>query len=165
MKLNLGCRLDIRDGYENIDTVPKDERVIKADARALSYPPLSIEEIIARDVLEHMLPEDVAPTIRHWFSLLMKGGRIHIRVPDILKQAQCLSSGVWDSRSFTYMVFAGSGEYERHSCGFTMDRLTGLLEGAGFSIQSTGYEHTNLNVDPLAAYSSNANIFVEAVKP
>lgn len=163
MKLNLGCRLDIRDGYDNIDIAPLDPRVIAGDIRSLTYDPGSVEEIIAQDVLEHIYPSESAAAIRHWFSLLAKGGTLTVRVPDIFKQCQLVVSGQWDSRAFSWMVFAGTGTGERHCTGFTMDRLTGLIEGAGFTIDKTEYEQDKISID--ASTSSNVNIVVHAHKP
>jgi len=54
-KLNLGCGFDLREGYVNVDFQDFHKPDVVADVRDHGHAPVwLVEEIIARDVLEHL---------------------------------------------------------------------------------------------------------------
>lgn len=55
MKLNIGCGLNILDGYINIDKVKTTPDTVVKDILNLDYPADSAEEIYLRHVIEHFL--------------------------------------------------------------------------------------------------------------
>lgn len=78
MKLNLGCGNKILEGYVNIDIRRLDPRVFVADVRDLPYHDDSIDEILAVDVYEHVVPSESQALLTHWVSKLKKGGHLRI---------------------------------------------------------------------------------------
>jgi len=57
MKLNLGCGSDIRDGYINIDVRKTSEKTLVVDIEKdllKAFPDNSVDEIIAKDFIEHI---------------------------------------------------------------------------------------------------------------
>jgi predicted SAM-dependent methyltransferase len=79
MKLNIGCGRDIKSGYVNMDLYPVGPSVVSGDAQDLPFDDNSIEEIYARDVLEHITHTKTLPTLRHWFAKLKPGGKLFIQ--------------------------------------------------------------------------------------
>lgn len=83
MRLNLGCRDDILEGYENIDLYWKDPRVINKDVRELEYEPGTVGEIRAHSFLEHLTIPEGEKALAQWCKWLAVGGTISIIVPDL----------------------------------------------------------------------------------
>lgn len=84
MKLNVGCRDDLREGYENIDFFHTASGVIHADAVELQgYTVNSIEEIYAKDFIEHISFDQVDRALTRWHELLNPGGELIIETPDM----------------------------------------------------------------------------------
>lgn len=82
IKLNLGCRRDIKTGYVNID-IEEYPNVVIMDVRKLQYSDLSVDEIYAKDILEHFSWRETEPILNEWNRVLKVGGDITIITPDI----------------------------------------------------------------------------------
>ena len=80
LRLNLGCGRDVRPGYENIDRLPH-PGVIVADVEGegLPFPDGSVDAILARHVMEHVVRFDKA--LHECWRVLRVGGRLEIAVP------------------------------------------------------------------------------------
>ena len=80
MKVNLGCGRDVRLGYVNVDRLPH-PGVIVADVEGegLPFPSGSVDLILARHVLEHVVRFDKA--IAECWRVLRPGGRLEAYVP------------------------------------------------------------------------------------
>jgi predicted SAM-dependent methyltransferase len=135
-KLNLGCNIDIRKGYLNVDILDElDDIDLLCDIRALSFiPKESAEEILAYDVLEHLPFSEAHVTLKDWIRILKPEGKIVVRVPDLrLIAAQLLNSSL-PSFEAQRLIYGGQ-DYSTnfHMAGFTSDFLEGMLIGAGCS--------------------------------
>lgn len=165
LRLNLGCGADVKSGFVNIDKYNlHSPDVKKLDITDLSgeFEAGSVDEIYAKDVLEHISFLETEKVLASWVSLLKKGGKMTIQVPDVKKQAQCLLDGTWSPAVYTYMVFGGQdnpGNY--HKAGFTDQYLRSLLESAGMKVTNTEYEHFGLINDRRG---NNANVRITSVK-
>lgn len=134
-KLNLGCGGDLREGYVNVDIMPINGLVLRADVRSLPFlPSKAAEEILAYDVLEHFPFSQTKAVLQEWIRLLKVGGKIVVRVPDMPKIFRKMLDGdlpVFEAQRLLY----GGQEYlfNFHNAGFTADYLEGLLLGSGCS--------------------------------
>lgn len=147
MKLNLGCGDDIREGYINIDVRKTDPRVLVMDLEKellKPFPDNSVEEIIARDFIEHLSWRRVEDFLRDMYRVLKPGGKAYIQVPDleaiakkiILNPDFCFGE-LCGWRAISYWVYGGQEYPENtHKAGFTIPTLKRLLESIGFKVIS-----------------------------
>ena len=79
-KLNLGCGTDIKPDWVNLDSshLPGVDIVHDIAALPLPFPDGQFEEILCRDILEHL---DYAPVLRDIHRIMAPGGLLRIRVP------------------------------------------------------------------------------------
>lgn len=79
-KLNLGCGIDIKEGWINLDSiaVPGVDVVHDIETLPLPFASEKFDEILAQDVLEHV---DYIPVLKDIHRILEKGGILRIRVP------------------------------------------------------------------------------------
>ena len=79
-KLNLGCGIDIKSGWINLDSVaiPGVDVVHDIEKLPLPFGNEAFDEILAQDVLEHV---DYIPVLKDLHRILKTGGALHIRVP------------------------------------------------------------------------------------
>lgn len=142
-KLNLGCGFDKRSGYLNVDFQAFHEPDLVADVRHLPMLPDGYyAEIVAQDVLEHLTRADVEVALAEWGRKLEVGGRLVLRVPDVLGVARLLSRNreVEQQRTLIQNLFgtqAYDGDY--HLAGFTEVTLRASLADAGFEVVEIGY--------------------------
>lgn len=107
LKLNLGCGPDVKDGYINIDTCPINDRVIKMDIRDLKYEKESVDEIYARDVIEHLSLEDAKKSIKNWSEISKTGAKLFIQTICWDGIIRAYYANVWNMEIVNYMLFAG----------------------------------------------------------
>jgi hypothetical protein len=150
LRLNLGCGTHPAQGFVNIDMVPADTRVVAGDVRGLDYPPGSVDEIYARDVLEHMGFPDAQAVIGHWCSLLKVGGVITIQSTCIDLFLEAHRRGKITLAALNYLLFAGVSwlegqsawntpevhEADWHRSVFTVEFLSQALLAQGCEILS-----------------------------
>jgi len=152
MKLNLGCGLDRRQGYVNIDKRKEvqPDLVLDLEDGKLPFPDSSCSEILAHDVLEHLSWRKVRALLRECLRVLEPGGVLKLRVPD-LELIYKLRFGQ-DFEEISFWVY-GAQDYPEntHKAGFTMASLRKLLESEGFEILKMGSDGVT-------------NILCEAVK-
>ena len=135
-KVNLGCGFDHRDGYLNVDFHPDHRPDLLADVRHL--PMLEdgyYEEVLAQDILEHLVRADMAPTLAEWARITTIGGTLIVRVPDVIGIARLLAEEHTMHRQeqmihVMYGTQAYDGDY--HLNGFTELALRHALHEAGF---------------------------------
>lgn len=107
IKLNLGCAKDIKDGYTNIDTCPFNESVVKMDIRNLQFENSTVDEIYAKDIIEHMPFQESIECLEKWCKLLKPNGSIFIQTICFDSFIESYSLKIWDIQTVNYMLFAG----------------------------------------------------------
>jgi len=145
MKLNLCCGDDVRDGYINIDIRKTKQNVLMLDLEKellKPFPSNSVEEIIAKDCIEHVSWRRVEDLLRDIHRVLKCDGRVYIQVPDleaiakkvILNPDFCFGD-LCGWKAISYWVYGGQDyEYNYHKAGFTIQTLKRLLESIGFFV-------------------------------
>src|SRR4051794_14048381 len=134
-KLNLGSGFDNRPGYLNVDLHDFHSPDLVGDVRRLpELPTGGYDEIIAQDVLEHLERADGPKALAEWRRLLAPGGRLWLRVPDLMSLLRWLSEddGVDRHRQVMHLLFgtqAYNGDF--HLAGFTDVLLCDELLTAG----------------------------------
>jgi len=142
IRLNLGCGPDIKEGYVNIDTCPIDaSKVVKMDIRNLSYGKGSVDEIYARDVIEHMSLEDTKKSLQNWGEILKSGGKLFIQTVCWDSVIRAYYAGVWNVEVVNYMLFAGknwvdgiSRPEDFHKSTYSPQYLSQLVESNGMKV-------------------------------
>jgi len=140
MRLNLGCGNDKRKGYINIDIRAEVNPDLLHDlTQKLPYPDNSIDEIIAKDVVEHFSHHQVELILKDWYRVLKPNGNIYIQTPDA--EAICRKflerKGIADWKRFSYWMF-GAQDYPQnyHKTAFNIEGLRSLLEAIGFKVEA-----------------------------
>lgn len=144
-RLNLGCGFDHRPGYLNVDLQEFHRPDLIADVRDLStLEDATFEEALALDVLEHLERKDVLPALREWHRVLIPGGSLEVRVPDLAGIGTLLAER--DEVAFHHAMVQGSygtqaysGDY--HLGGFSDLTLIDQLFEAGFDQVRTSRMH------------------------
>src|SRR5688500_12400690 len=79
-KLNLGCGTDIRPGFVNLDSIalPGVDVVHDLDVLPLPFPDAQFDEVLCKDVLEHV---DYPPLLGEIHRVMKPGGRLTVESP------------------------------------------------------------------------------------
>jgi hypothetical protein len=170
MKLNLGCAQDIKDGYINIDLYDH-PLVTKADVKNLYFiNDETVEEIYAKDILEHMSFTDGEMAVKDWSRVLKIGGKIFIQTINIDKQIEAYLSGAWSINDLNHMLFAGVSWTDRqaqcedfHKCAYNLNLLEGILLKNNIKIIDVKYDEIDLNLK-YNPRSHNLNLMVYGEK-
>ena len=83
LKLNLGCGLDIRKDFINIDLFSENPDVVRMDVRNLELSYNSVDLILASDILEHFSHRETDAVLAEWARVLKPGASIIIRCPSL----------------------------------------------------------------------------------
>lgn len=149
MKINLGCGNDIQRGYINIDTRSIEGVDLICNIEDLPYTNNTIDEIRAIDVIEHIPWAKQQELFKYYYSLLKKGGFLHIQVPD-LDNILNMRNKVHDIKIIRWLFGGQDYPSNFHYTVFTKKWIKELLENAGFK---------NIDIKDL-----NTNIVVKAYK-
>lgn len=154
LKINLGCGLDRRDGYLNIDIRTDVGADVVLDLERAPYPfaDNSAEEAIAKDLIEHFSFRDIEKLLRELHRILKSGGKLIIQTPDLEQIMGSINnkeiSGFWN---ISYWLYGGQEYRENyHKLIFTKDEMKLLLERIGFRVDNI--------------YSGGTNLICEAVR-
>jgi predicted SAM-dependent methyltransferase len=171
MKLNLGCGKDLKEGYINIDLYD-DPLVTKSDVKNLSFiQDAVVDEIYAKDVLEHMSASDGEMALKEWSRVLKVGGKIFIQTINLDRQIEAYLNGVWSIADFNYMLFAGLSWTNRdphcedfHKCAYNAELLNNLLLRNNIKISYIKYDEIDdlLMINPRS-HNLNLMIFGEKI--
>jgi len=137
MKLNLGCGNDKRHGYINIDCrLEVNPDLLWNLEIPLPFPDNSVEEILAKDIIEHFSFRKVEEILRDWYRVLKPGGKIYIQCPDLEAIAiKVILSNQYDYHEISYWIYGEQNYNENfHKTGFTIPTLKRLLEKIGFKV-------------------------------
>lgn len=148
MKVNLGCGRDKRPGYVNVDVRPdvEPDLVWNLEKLPLPFQDNSVEEVLMKDVLEHVSWRRVEELLRDVYRIMRPGARLYVQVPDLeaIARKVILDPGFcygdlcgW--KAISYWVY-GAQDYPEntHKSGFTIPTLRNLLESIGFVVESIG---------------------------
>jgi predicted SAM-dependent methyltransferase len=155
-RLNLGCGLNHKPDYLNVDFRDIYTPDLIADIRALTMLPSDYyEEMLANHCLQHVAQHEVLPTLKEWFRVLQPGGQLQLQVPNVLDALKQLTSmpSVDEQVSCIQRLFGTQSHIgDWHFTGFTQDVLHHYLEQVGF-------------VDIQFQHADPALLDVIAVKP
>ena len=143
--LNLGCGLDKREDCVNLDARKDVNPDVVWDLEKLPLPfkDEEFDEIIARDVIEHITFHKTEALLKELYRILKHGGRIYIQVPDLEAIAKkvifnpdfCYGD-LCGWKAISFWVY-GAQDYPEntHKAGFTIPTLKRLLESIGFVVE------------------------------
>lgn len=147
MRLNLGCGPDIKEGYINIDTCPFNDKVVAMDIKNLQFEENTIDEIYAKDILEHLTYTEAKQCVKNWSKVCKTGAKIFIQTIcwDLFLKAY--NDKIWDMETINYMLFAGINwvdgiprNEDFHKSIYSVESMVKLLKENNFSILSIEYE-------------------------
>jgi len=115
-KLNLGCGLDIRQGWVNVDSVnlPGVDIVCNIEKLPLPFPDEEFNEILCRDILEHT---EYPPVLKDIHRILKRGGKLSIQVPHFTSKNNFVDpthKKLFSVSTFDFFV-EGTPIFEKHS--------------------------------------------------
>lgn len=134
-------KLDI--GYGGVKYAPEyigvdpyfPDAEVKAFADKLPYEDNSIDEVYSSHTLEHVSKLQVVPTLKEWYRVLKVGGKLILRVPDLVWCCEWWLKNQttgWDMD----IIFGNQGrEGEFHKTGFNYDIAMNYLKEAGFVVK------------------------------
>jgi SAM-dependent methyltransferase len=140
-KLHVGCGGKVIAGWLNTDTKPGVGPDGVVDLSTADLPAATFDAIYACHVLEHCFPEETPLILARCLRALRPGGTLRLAVPDLRKIIRgCDETEKGHPEYFGADLNAplfgdyrrGALEPDRHRQGFTLRRLTKLLEDAGF---------------------------------
>lgn len=155
--LNLGSGDLHVEGYLSVDLRDDCGADLVADVRSLPYPDSSIDSIIAHDLLEHHSKFETAPLLAEWHRVLVPGGLLSLRVPNMHALAVQLS--YWHDKPGKQLddlinnIYGGhrwgpDGAWDTHHTGFTPTSLRVVLDEAGFETLGND-EAMNMTVEAV----------------
>lgn len=138
LRLNIGAGDDRRQGYLSVD-LRSDIADVLADATTLPFATASVSELLASDVLEHFPATRTAGLLAEWRRALAPGGKLTVRVPNLLELAQILIQGPVAPAEIIRNIYGGhrwgpEGIWDAHHTGWTPDMLHEALTKAGFLV-------------------------------
>jgi len=150
LKINFGCGEDKLTGWVNLDKNKEYNPDVVWDLEQFPYPfeSESAEEIMWKDVLEHISWRLVKKALKETYRILKKNGKVYIQCPDLeaiakkiilnpnfsfddLKGYEAISYWVYGRQDDP--ITGGLGGF--HKTGFTIQTLRDLLQETGFTIE------------------------------
>ena len=155
-KINLGAGNLKKSGYTNVDINSNFKPDVVADVRKLPFDDNYADEILARDVLEHIPHKETKKTLLEWKRILKKGGKLIIQTPNL----QTIANYMLDSEKvddIDYIndlirrIYGGQNyEFNYHFAGFTPETIMNLLKSIGFK---------DIKVNPVKDLESKDYLF------
>jgi len=151
MKLNLGCGGDKREGYVNVD-IRKEvnpDRIMDLEKTPYPFDNESVDEILAKDVIEHFSFRNVERVVKEWHRILKKGGKLVIQTPDLDAILKAIKDGkIKGWWQISYWLYGGQDYPENtHRLIFTKKEIRKLLEENGFEVKGIVQGGTNMIVE------------------
>jgi hypothetical protein len=140
MKLNIGAGGRRIAGYTGVDMVERPGADIVAPANAIPLADGVASEVLAVHLIEHLLPWEVAGTLKEWRRLLRPGGRLVLELPDLIKCCQNIISGAFVAGKHPDQLgmWGAFGDPRQkdalmlHRWGYTFKSLQPIVAAAGF---------------------------------
>jgi predicted SAM-dependent methyltransferase len=140
LKLNLGCGSHHYSGYVNVDIkAPAD---LVCDCLKLPYKENTIVEITSYHMLEHLTKEQGILALKHWYNILIVGGKLVVEVPDLEGVCKELLNG--NDYGFNMLYGLQINDFEYHKWGYTKKSMEVLFLKIGFEVVYVG-EGQDLN--------------------
>jgi SAM-dependent methyltransferase len=158
-KLNLGCGLDIRDGWVNLDSAELAGVDVVHDLAVL---PLPLEdnrfvEVLCRDVLEHV---DFAAVLGDLHRILRPGGRVVIRSPHFTSKAVYIDPTHRSAFSIdTFAFFVRDADFAARS--YYYDFSFASMESPRITFHRYRGQPWNYLVEPLVNSSTGVQRYYE----
>lgn len=150
-KLHLGCGTNKLPGWINIDSVKDCNPDLVHDiSRSLPYPDLSVDEILAEDLLEHFDKYLRYVVFGEWARVLKIGGKITIQVPNFKKIL--FKYFKFGYGNFVDFIFGENmlrsevylGHFGNHKWGYSKKTLSGFVKE--FGIETLLVDCKGLNI-------------------
>lgn len=166
MKLHLGCGTKKLEGWINIDSVSACcPDVVHDITQPLPYADLTVDEILAEDLLEHFDKYIRYVVFAEWTRVLRLGGRITVQVPNFKKILWryfkfgydnfvdfIFGENLWESKIYI-------GHFGNHKWGYcdkTLKEFVSLfgiepvaLEFPGLNLRMTGIKRKHVRLEDL----------------
>lgn len=144
MKLNIGCGRDIRPGFINIDAISGIGVDLVCDiTQKLNFDDASIEEIVAQDILEHLTREQLELSLGEISRVLMTGGILKIRIPNIDAIIDKFADDLDTRNLFLYGDTSITGIWGAHKVGISSELLINLAKCKSLRCKSVKEVDTN----------------------
>jgi hypothetical protein len=140
-RINLGCGLDKREGFLNIDINAFSDPDLVCDITNLQLLPSAYYEYaIAKDVLEHIQRLKIRNTLKEWNRILKIGGVLELQVPNVIGLLTLLTkkenkSPIMQEKLLQCLFGTQGYDGDFHYFGFTDIVIKSLLESTGFVIE------------------------------
>jgi predicted SAM-dependent methyltransferase len=147
LKLNLGCGTDYKKGWVNIDVMPELKPDLVQDLlQPLPFPKLSVQEVLAQDILEHFTWEDAHTVVAELGRVVKLGGVVTVRVPNVDAIIEQFANDHEVRNEFLYGTTTYTGVFGAHKVGYTPVRLAALFLLNGFEVTTLEAIATNWHV-------------------
>lgn len=144
LKLNMGCGLDHKTGWVNVDALKELSPDVVLDmSKAWPWQDDSVDELLFQDILEHFTLESLGHILAETARVSKKGALVTVRVPNIERIISQFSQDPQVRNLFLYGATDQTGVFGAHKVGFTPELLTTLFLLHGFEITSVATESTN----------------------
>jgi len=130
-RLNVGAGSRLLEGFTNQDVQPLEGIDLVCEMFDLPKHVKDCEEIAAFHILEHFPVNKTVEVLKLWLSLLKKGGKLSIEVPNFRYHAQLCLTGSEEQAIF-YCFGGQVDKWDFHYTSFTPDILKKKLFEAGF---------------------------------
>jgi len=141
-KLNLGSGKNPVKGYINIDIRPEAKDVdMILNCEKLPFAEKSIDEVFAKDLLEHFGWRKWKKVLREWVRVLKDGGVIKLRFPDLSRIIDEFKDNRMSFERMVQLIF-GDQDYLQnfHKTGLTLELVATELEQLNCTILQAWYD-------------------------
>ncbi len=155
MKLNLGCGVDVRSGYINVDKLPSNQLPSdvyrQGDIGSLDWlaEDNTVDEIIALDCLEYLPTNVIKQALINWAQKLSVGGILKILVPDCHAIAKSFAQGQFSLQEYSQMILGTQEGNDNRLAVIDAATLLNILQEIGLTISLKRYEGVAIYVETI----------------
>lgn len=143
-KLNIGCGLDIKQGYVNIDCRELPGVDLVTDITKLEIEHRLVSEIYISDFLEHFSEKDGNILFTKFYTWLKPDGILDIRIPDL----KAVAKEIIERPTFMPMIYRiyGGQDYPSnfHYWGWTPESFKEYITSYNYEIIKEEYDSWNM---------------------